>query len=145
MSLLQRIKSAQLQARKDRATLPVNVLTTLIGEAESIGKNAGNREPTDSEVVALAKKFIKNIEETISLVKNPIVQNDLLVERAVVAQFLPSQLTTEELRIAIVAITNELDVHTMRDMGKVMKVLKERFDGQYDGAVASTLIKSILT
>jgi uncharacterized protein len=144
MSLLQQIKSAQLQARKDRATITANVLTTLIGEAEAIGKNAGNRETTDSEVVAIAKKFIKNIDETISLIKDPTAHGDLLLERMAVEQFLPKQLTADDLKFVLVELTNELNAHTLREMGKVMKVLKERYDGQYDGATASTLIKQLL-
>lgn len=145
MSLLQTIKAAQLQARKDRNTIATNVLTTLIGEAEAIGKTAGNRETTDSEVVALAKKFIKNIDETISLVKEPSALNDLLCERLYVEQFLPKQMSSEELTVALKAISDELNAHTLRDMGKIMKVLKERYDGQYDGAAASTMIKGMLT
>jgi len=145
MSLLQQIKIAQLKARKERNTIAVNVLTTLVGEAEAIGKNAGNRETTDSEVVALAKKFIKNIDETIGLIKEPAALNDLLCERLYVEQFLPKQLTTEELRATLEGLTNELNAHTLREMGKVMKVLKERYDGQYDGAAASTMIKGMLT
>lgn len=144
MSILTQIKAAQLQARKERATLTVNVLTTLIGEAEAIGKNDGNRETTDSEVVAIAKKFIKNINETISLVKNPTAQGDLVLERMIIEQFLPKQLTSEDLRFVLVGLTNELNAHTLREMGKIMKVLKERFDGQYDGATASALMKEIL-
>ena len=59
MSLIAQIKSAQLQLRKDRATVHAAALSTLIGEAETIGKDAGNREVTDAELTALLKKFIK--------------------------------------------------------------------------------------
>jgi uncharacterized protein YqeY len=145
MSLLQTIKAAQLQARKDRNTIATNVLTTLIGEAEAIGKTAGNRETTDSEVVALAKKFIKGVDETLGLVKHPDAVTGLQAERALLTQFLPKQMSSEELTVALKAISDELNAHTLRDMGKIMKVLKERYDGQYDGAAASTTIKGMLT
>lgn len=144
MTLLATIKAAQLQARKDRDTIATNVLTTLVGEAGAIGKNAGNRETTDAEVVAIVKKFIKNMDETLALIKEPQAVADLQRERSIVAEFLPKQLTSEELRSTLEGLSNELDAHTLREMGKIMKVLKERYDGQYDGALASTLVKQIL-
>jgi uncharacterized protein len=146
MSLLNSIKSAQLQARKTRDTITINALTTLIGEAEAIGKNDGNRETTDAEVVALIKKFIKNLDEVIRVV-TPGFSHDQLArkEKVILEQFLPTQLTSVELRGILKELTNELNAHTLREMGKIMKVLKERFDGQYDGTVASTLVKEMLT
>lgn len=144
MSLLQQIKAAQLQARKDRNVIASNVLTTLIGEASAIGKNAGNRETTDAEVIAVIKKFLKGIDETLALVKHPAGHQDLLVERDVLMAFMPKQITGDELKQVLINLSDELDAHTLRDMGKIMKVLKERFDGQYDGAAASTLVKEIL-
>jgi hypothetical protein len=61
MSLIQTIKADQVQARKARSA-SASILTTLIGEAEMIGKNAGDRESTDEEVIAIIKKFIKNLD-----------------------------------------------------------------------------------
>ena len=57
--LLAEIKAKQINARKARLST-ATLLTTLIGEAEMVGKNQG-REVTDSEVLAMIKKFIKNI------------------------------------------------------------------------------------
>lgn len=147
MSLLVKIKSAQLQARKDRNTVAANLLTTLIGEAEAIGKNAGNRDTTDLEVVAVIKKFIKNINELVGVLQPG--QSDIAIaqantEKTLLEQYLPTQLSGEELKAVLVMISTELGAHTLRDMGRIMKVLKERYDGQYDGAAASTLIKVVL-
>lgn len=144
MSLLSNIKAAQLQARKNRDAIATNVLTTLVGEAEAVGKNAGNRESTDAEVVAVVKKFIKNMDETLALINQPQAVADLQYERSIVSQYLPQQLTSDQLKGILESLTNELNAHTLREMGKIMKVLKERFDGQYDGALASTLIKGML-
>lgn len=144
MSLLSNIKAAQLQARKNRDAIATNVLTTLVGEAEAVGKNAGNRESTDAEVVAVVKKFIKNMDETLALITQPQAVADLQYERSIVSQYLPQQLTSDQLKGILESLTNELNAHTLREMGKIMKVLKERFDGQYDGALASTLIKGML-
>lgn len=146
MSLLQTIKDAQLQARKNRQADAAASLTTLIGEATSIGKNDGNRDTTDAEIVAVVKKFIKNINETISALPPTDARvQTFSAEKVLYETFLPSQMTTEQLKVAIVQLTDELNAHTIRDMGKVMKALKERYDGQYDGAAASGLIKTVLS
>ena len=75
MSLIIEIKSAQLAARKARDSFTASSLTTLIGEAEMVGKNAG-REVTDAEVVAVLKKFVKNIDETTTVLsrEQPLTQ-----------------------------------------------------------------------
>jgi len=144
MTILTQVRQDRLQARKSRDTIAVNVLTTLVGEAEAIGKNAGNRETTDLGVIAIVKKFMKNMDETISVVKHPETLADLRRERSIIEKYLLTQLGAAELREHLVALASEVNAVTLRDVGKVMKVLKERFDGQYDGANASTLIKEIL-
>lgn len=148
MSLLQQIKQTQLQARKAKDAVTAASLTTLIGEAEMVGKNNGNREVTDAEVVAVLKKFIKNVEETWRLAAehgNHTTAERLHDEKLLYSSFLPKQLSNGELKQVLVALTTELNANTLREMGKVMKVLKERYDGQYDGAAASTMIKGMLT
>lgn len=147
MSLLQTIKAASLQARKERRTADAASLQTLIGEAEAIGKNAGNRETTDVEVVAVIKKFIKNLDELIMALRpgeSDIAIEQSTAEKAMLAAFLPKQLTTEELTHVIASIKVEISAGP-KDMGKILKLVKERFEGQYDGAAASTITKAALT
>ena len=57
MSKLQEIKAAQLTARKERNTFKASLLTTLIGEAEMVGKSAGNRPSTDEEVLQVLNMY----------------------------------------------------------------------------------------
>jgi uncharacterized protein YqeY len=144
MTLIEHIRADQLQARKDKDTIKVNLLTTLIGEAVSIGKNNGNRETTDAEVVALAKKFIKNLQEAITTYSRFGVNTDNQVrEVSILEAYIPKQMTTEQLKEAVAAIKVEISA-SPKDMGKVMALLKARHDGQYDGKVASTIVKEVL-
>jgi uncharacterized protein YqeY len=140
MSLLQKIKDDQLQARKQSLKEIASILTTLIGEASKIGKDDGNRESTDAEVVAVIKKFIKNINETLSVK----VSSDLLLEKATLEAYLPEQLTGDDLVIAVKRACLRAEAESVRDMGKVMKELKEKHDGQYDGKEASNIVKELL-
>ena len=117
MSLIARIKTASIELRKAKHPL-ATLSTTLIGEAEMVGKNAGNREVTDSEVQALVKKFIKGINETLAVIDES-GHADFLREKAWLEGWLPKQLTTDELTDKI----REIIVSGARNMGEVMKTL----------------------
>ena len=133
MSLMEQIKTMQVNARKS-AFVEASLLTTLLGESAMVGKNAG-RETTDAEVVAVVKKFIKNIDETINeLTTRNKDASVFLAERKVLEQFLPLQLT--ELALKSIAIK-------FTAMPEFMKFLKENHAGQYDGKLASSVAKSV--
>lgn len=144
MSLISLIKQNQVSARKTKDVVAAQLLTTLIGEAEMIGKNAGNREVTDSEVVALTKKFISNLNETLKvLAPNDVRVPDLMCELEILEQYLPQQMTDLEIKEAVGNIKNEIGAGP-KDMGKVMGLLKARYDGKYDGKAASAIVKTVL-
>lgn len=150
MTLIANIKAAQIQARKNKEADAAASLTTLIGEAEAVGKNAGNRAPTDQEVTAVLKKFIKNIDETLGVLRSDTVKyNSYLAEKALLSQFLPRQMTEAEIRAAAQSLFEDLVINTgglgvKPNVGVMMKRFKEKFDGQYDGAIASKIIKEIV-
>lgn len=131
--LMEQIKAKQIAARKS-GDVSASLLTTLLGEAAIVGKNAG-RETTDQEVIAVVKKFIKNIDETISALQTrnqPFEQYS--AERQVLSQFLPLQLT--ELALKHIA-------EQQSSMPEFMKFLKENHAGQYDGKLASAVAKTV--
>lgn len=133
MALMEQIKNKQIAARK-AGSVDASLLTTLLGEAAMVGKNAG-RETTDQEVVAVVKKFIKNIDETVAaLTTRGQDANSFLAEKSVLEQFLPLQLT--ELALEHIAQQH-------KSMPEFMKFLKEHHAGQYDGKLASTVAKKI--
>jgi uncharacterized protein YqeY len=133
MKLIEQIKQQQIAARKAGST-EASLLTTLLGEAAMVGKNAG-RETTDQEVIAVVKKFIKNIDETVSaLTSRGQDAASFLSERSVLERFLPLQLTE---------IVLEKIAQNHKSMPEFMKFLKEKHAGQYDGKLASTVAKKI--
>lgn len=145
MSLLQTIKSDQLQARKNKDAIRASILTTLYSEAAMVGKNNGNRESSDAEVVATIKKFLKNIEETLSAVSSSDAVSMLHEEREVLSTYLPKQMTEDELRSTLITIADGLENRSPKSMGVLMKALKEQHEGLYDGKTASILAREILT
>ena len=146
-TLLSRIRADQIQLRKSRESSErVALLTTLLSEAANVGLNDGKRESTDAEVIAVIKKFIKGIDETLAL----RASDALVDERTILEGYLPSQLSITEL-IEIVYhivddIVEELEMNgpTMKMMGQVMKTLKGDYEGRYDGKMASDVVKDAL-
>lgn len=133
MTLIEQIRQKQIQARKERSA-DASLLTTLLGEAEMVGKNAGNRAPTDEEVVTVIKKFIKNIDETLAVIKHPEASAQLVGEKAALEKFLPKQLDEDTLRM----ITKNC-----KDLPDFMRYLKQEYAGRYDGKLASTIAKEV--
>ena len=151
MSLLEKIKSESLAARKAKEAVKATLLTTLYSEAANVGKNDGNRETTDAEVVAVVKKFLKGVDETIAhlgkSVMNEAIANAMMVardERIILDGFMPVQLTELDLQKIVGTMAQALPDRGPKQMGVLMKQLKDKYEGQYDGALASKTIKAIL-
>ncbi len=134
-TLLAKLKADALTARKARDTARATALTTQIGELETASKNLGH-EVTDAEVIAAIKKTLKNINETIAVAPSAA----LTLEKELFESYLPKQLDEAELRSVVGAII----VTGAKTMGDVMKTLKAQHDGQYDGKLASVVIKDLL-
>jgi uncharacterized protein YqeY len=146
MSLISKIKELSLEARKSHDKLRTNLLTSVLGDVQLMAKNDGNREARDADAVLTMKKYLKNIEEVISLYKaDQDVLKPYIEEKKVLEELLPKQLNDSELTVIISELKNELNISSQKDMGKMMKVLKERHGGLYDGARASVIVKTLLS
>jgi uncharacterized protein YqeY len=151
-TLIEQIRADRLKARMDLTNdgIYAPLLSTLLGEAEMIGKNDGNRTTTDAEVIAIAKKFINNIDITIGVLQaqpDKHTESKMVMykeEKRILTGYLPHQLTETELVLEITRIVGNLTDKSQKQMGLVMKELKASFDGQYDGKMASSLVKDML-
>jgi hypothetical protein len=133
--LIDTIKSDLLLARKMGISTEKNLLTTLVGDAERIGKDKGNRLPTDDEVLAVVKKFLKGIEENIKLKDLPIFHE----EAAILKRYMPKMLSDESLKQII------LDFSKVEpNKGKIMGLLAKSYKNMYDGKKAAEYIDTIL-
>lgn len=150
MTILNTIKQDQLAARKAKDAAKATVLTTLIGEAESIGKNDGNRDTTDAEVLGLLRKFVKNIKDTQNVLteSNPqdIRLTDLENEVKVLSAYLPPEATEEQMRQTVISVMNSA-TKTL-SMGAVIAATKTELTNQglgIDGGLLSKVVKDQLT
>lgn len=139
MALIDKIRADALNARKARAP-EASVLVTLIGEIDTKTKTfSPARSMTDDEVVAVVRKFLKNIDEV--LAKLPDAADPraagFAAEKAALERYMPRQLGEAELR-AFVAARPGLS------LGEIMGALKAEHAGCYDGRLASSIVKEAL-
>ena len=149
VSKLQNIKDEQLVARKNRIELGMSakasLLTTVIGEAEMIGKNSG-REVTDVEVIALLKKFEKGMIETLGhLEKRNQISTDETIkvenELVVIRSFLPKSIDDETVKQDIIELNVPFE---KKSMGILTKSLRVKYGEQFDGQQVSKIFDTFL-
>lgn len=156
MSLLNNIKKDQLEARKAKNAVKASLLTTLLGEVQIVGKNDGNRETTDVETISIIRKFIKNINETLTHLasKNEQTANldeqsaetkdKFTQEKEILEVYLPQQMSEGQLlKVLSLQIAEGNLIQGASFKGQAMKYLKDNFAGTYDGKQASILIDSL--
>lgn len=153
MVTLEKLRGDLLTARKARDEVAVGVLNPLLGEASMIGKNAGNRESTPEEVQRTVKKFLDNARETQAmLAKQPPAPgtgltgeftplNKLNAEIRILEGYMPRQMSEDELRAVV---TEFKAANPDAKMGDYMAHLKQGYAGQYDGKLASGVVKAAL-
>lgn len=141
MNLYTELKNDAKTARLSGAD-HAKLLTTLIGELETAQKRgASGAEVSDEDVIKTVKKFVKNIDETIAILadKDPERAYGLNAERNVLGEYLPKQMSNDELREFISEKISE-----GQNLGQVMGSLKKERAGLYDGKEASTIAKEVI-
>jgi uncharacterized protein YqeY len=143
METLNKIKKERMAARKAKDTAAITSLTTLQGELDTMAKKVPFE--SDDQVVAVVRKFVSSITDTISALKERGQDtSEQEAEIALLQQFLPQQMSEESLTGVIEGIVEAVGATSMRDMGKVMAELKAQYPNKFDGGMASMLVKGIL-
>lgn len=101
-----------------------------------------------AEELALLSKMVKTRQESLAIYREQ-KRDDLAAQEsaeiAVISEFMPKQLDEAGVTQAAQAAIAETGAASVRDMGKVVALLKERFPGQMDFASASAIVKALLT
>ena len=101
-----------------------------------------------ADELALLTKMVKSRQESLAIYQQA-KRDDLAAQEsaeiAVINEFLPKQLDEAQVTAAAKAAIADAGATTVRDMGKVVSALKERYPGQMDFAKASAIVKALLT
>ena len=144
MSLLAQLKKDSLLARKAADSVRATLLSTLIAEAEMVGKNAGNRESSDDEVQQTIRKFLKNNQEAVAVIKDADRLAVLAQESAILTSYLPPMASEAEVKAFIADTVAGLADRSPKQMGAVMSALKGKFGTSFDAKQANAWVKEAL-
>ena len=110
-------------------------------------RTAGRTEASNDDILAMLQKMIKQRQDSITMYDQggrADLADKEKSEIAVITSFLPQQLSEDDVRSAIAAAVAETGATSIKDMGKVVAVLKAKFSGQMDFGKASGLVKAAL-
>ena len=148
--LRQRFSDALKGAMKEKDALSVSTVRLIIAklkEQDIDARGKGKPEIGDAEIQQMMQGMIKQRRDSVALYEQgnrPELAEKERNEIAIIETFLPKQLGEAETESAIKEIIAATGAQGMKDMGKVMAALKERFSGQIDGAKASQAVKKLL-
>ena len=103
---------------------------------------------SDAEILTLLAKMIKQREESAATYDSggrPELAAGEREEIEIIREYMPKQMSETEVKAEAVKAIAETGAASMKDMGRVMAVLKERFAGQMDFARTSALVKELLS
>ena len=106
-----------------------------------------NGELSDETATKIIMKMVKQRKESANIYKEngrPELADNELAEAAVLEEYLPKQLTAEELDAELRAIIAEVGATSPKDMGKVMGVASKRLAGRAEGRAISAAVKALL-
>jgi uncharacterized protein YqeY len=142
------INSALKEAMKSgegRRVSTLRLINAAILERETRG--AERTTLSDAEIVEVMQKMVKQRQEALELYEKAGRSELAAQEReeiGIISAYLPKQMSDIEAAQAISALIKELEAATLKDMGRTMAALKQRFAGQIDFAKAGAQVKKLL-
>ncbi len=144
--LQDQIKDA-MRAKAAERLSGLRLIVSAIKDREIALRGEGGAEMTDADLLAILGKMVKQRHESVRMYLEGGRQDLAEKERneiKVIEEFLPSQLSPTEVDAAIAAAVAETGAASVKDMGRVMAVLKGKYTGQMDFGAVGALIKSRL-
>ena len=134
---------------KDKNTYPtLRLIVSAIKDAEIAGRSKGQKEIKDSDITGILKKMIKQRNESCEVYKKAGRTELLESEKKeinVINTFLPKQLSEDETKKICEEVIKSVGASSMKDMGKVMGMLKSKHADTLDFSKVSGIIKGLLS
>ncbi|MFC3076332.1 GatB/YqeY domain-containing protein [Shinella pollutisoli] len=136
-----------LKAKDACRVSTLRLIQATVKDRDIANRGVGKGPVTDEEIMQILAKMIKQREESSKIFAEngrPELAAQERQEIAVIEDFLPEQISEEKMRALVAAVVTETGAHGLRDMGKCMAALRERYPGQMDFAKASGVVKDLL-
>ena len=136
-----------MKAKNERAVSTLRMVNSTLKNADIEARTTG-KPLDDAAVLSILQKMIKQRQESVELYKKGD-RADLVKQEeeeiAIISGYLPKQMSADEMKAAIDAAVAETGAAAMKDMGKVIGVLRSKYAGQMDFGKASALVKTKLS
>jgi len=135
-----------MKAKNERAVSTLRLINSSFKNADIEARGAG-KTLGEAELLAVLQKMIKQRQESAELYDKggrPELATQEREEIAIISGYLPKQMSDDEVKAAIEAAVKETGAAGMKDMGKVIGVLRGKYAGQMDFGKASGLVKARL-
>lgn len=137
-----------MKAKNERRVSTLRMINSALKNADIEARGAGKGPLSDADLLGLLQKMIKQRQESVELYEKG-GRTDLAAQEreeiAIIQDFLPQQMSDDEMQAAVDAAIQESGAAGMKDMGRVIAVLRGRYAGQMDFAKASALTKARLS
>jgi uncharacterized protein YqeY len=136
-----------MKARDQRRVSTLRLINAAVQSSDIETGGQGKAAAGDAEILGILQKMIKQRQESADIYEKAGRTELAAQERAeveIIAAYLPKQMSDVEAGTAISALLQEMKAEGMKDMGRVMAALKDRFTGKLDFAKASAKVKEML-
>jgi uncharacterized protein YqeY len=140
------VKAAMKAGDKPRLTT-LRLIQSAIKDRDIANRGNAKDAASDDEILQILAKMVKQREESAKAFEDggrPELAANERAEIAIIRDFLPKQMDAAETEAAIRAVIAETGSAGVKDMGKVMAALREKFAGQMDFGKASGVVKGLL-
>ncbi|MDA7579479.1 GatB/YqeY domain-containing protein [Alphaproteobacteria bacterium] len=142
-------KLKEAMIRKDGDLLnTLRLIKASIKEKDIIAKGNGKTDISDQEIISVLQSMIKQRKVSVEMYLNG-KRDDLAKkeenEIKIISKFLPEQLSVKQIEIIINETIISSSANSLRDIGKIINLMKEKYDGKIDFGVASKMIKEKLS
>lgn len=148
MSLQTDLQEALKTAMKAKDQVALASLRAIKSELLLMQTSGGNVELTAEDEIKLLQKLVKQRKESAQIFidqnREDLAQPEL-AQAAVIEQFLPAQLSEEEVEVIVKEIIQDGGFSGMQAMGQVMGLANAKLAGRADGKTISNIVKKILT
>ncbi|MGE0283264.1 MAG: GatB/YqeY domain-containing protein [Rhizobiaceae bacterium] len=136
-----------VKTQDKRRTGTLRLIQAAIHDRDIAHRGAGKDPVTDDEIIQILAKMVKQREESAKAFEEGSRVDLALQERdeiEIIRDFLPKQLGEEDVKVACSYVIKEIGAEGLRDMGRCMAALKEKFPGKMDFGKASGMVKEML-
>ncbi len=138
-----------MKAKDAKRVATLRLVNAALKDKDIAARTETSRELLgDDEILSLMAKMIKQREDSIAAYtagNRPELAEAEQGEIAIIREFMPKQMSLDEAKTAIAAVIAQVGATSIKDMGKVIAALKERYAGQMDFGKASGQVKDALS